>query len=73
MKPILTDNTLDHLIIDLNHRVLGEATDIPTADFIQIKKEYLIIFIWIRSVTGAIAASEVVIVVISDVFFVFGL
>lgn len=43
-----------------------------TVDFIQIK-QYLIIFVWVRSVTGAIAACEVVIVFISDVFVIFGL
>lgn len=36
-------------------------------------KQYLIIFVWVRSVTGAIAACEVVIVVIFDVFVIFGL
>lgn len=35
--------------------------------------QYLVIFVWVRSVTGAIAACEVVIVVISDVFIIFGL
>lgn len=47
-------------------------TDRSAVDFIQIK-QYLIIFVWVRSVAGAIAACEVVIVFISDVFIIFGL
>lgn len=37
------------------------------------QKEYLIILIWVRPVTGTIAAHKVVIVLISGVFFIFGL
>lgn len=37
------------------------------------QKEYLIILIWVRPVTGTIAANKVVIVLISGVFFIFGL
>lgn len=48
------------------------VTDRSTVDFIQTEP-YLIIFVWVRSVTGAVAACEVVIVVVSDVFLVFGL
>lgn len=49
VKPVLADNTLNHLII------------------------HLVICVGVRPVTCAVAAIEVVIVLISDVFFLFGL
>lgn len=43
-----------------------------TVDAARIKP-YLILLVWVGSVTGAVAAREVVIVLVSDVFGVFGL